>query len=1213
MIKLAESGDTNTKLHAHDGAGSIVMASHEQIEEEMHWKILYDPTSGRYYYEDERTGETTWDPPSHIAEVLNSSAPEMYTHALKASPEEHFAAYTIQGLYRARLQRRKTGAHAMYEKHLDMSTGRYYFVATGTGESSWDTPHGEFKLTRPPAERTAGFQLEKALAVQQHKSLKEERALLIAIRQEDFEAQMADKNEEIMAAENARLEGLWGDALRLASDNGEVNMSWQKLGHIDEKVFQFTQTDGAPLVGLRLVGHELTSVPTDVGSRLTRLTSLSLASNNLEELPDNICELAQLQELNLLRNKLTKLPTRIGDLQNLKILHIASNKLETLPASFGNLHQLTKVVLEANKLRRLPESIGRLNAKQLNLNGNELLALPHGIVKMPHLERLSVSDNKLKYLPRDIGKCPSLTQLHCSANDLMELPDSLGRLKTLKELWLDQNNLSALPWNFFQLANLQVLNMESNPDMVHPTHKYLSQGVETVLEWSLKRHKHALHVRRQTIIVTLQNMFEQLKDQKLAPAGLFEPDIECTDDKWYSYINMESFWTQLLPILEEYWLEGENVPRGYVQQFPFERNEVDHVVANFQDPYGAVTRKKMCMFKRCMCVDQNGNRRVCVPPKPGWMCERMACLLKMDICLEREKAERERVKREHAAIEAAQEAGKEMAKDYCESDEGKKYFYDLARKKANDVVDARRKQRWANSTDKKLVAKMEELQKKYEFKRKHLQANRDAAEDRLREKRTKLEEEADELEGYAREVKENEVDAVMDEIAEIPEQQELDELEKEHNEALDKIEAMSTDKKWSAGSGIIGRGINKIKEKLAQSGKEHKQVLKELSIDLIDKYIEREAKKAKKQKEEEHKKMRIIAARWTGMNKSEVFQAWSLFTKRSINQNTRDAANAARIKREKEAAVVAAVKLSRWNVAKWEEAEDVWSDKPFWTHVETGETRWDEPLLEHFLPANFVVPEDLKDKTYEELNIDTDEVYTEVEVPYPKAEPGYEPSEASESDNDSDSEDDEEKADDAAEEKEDGEGGATPLLEDGDADDDSQSRLTAVTGLDDDLSMLGGGRGGQLANADPRDSEGALVVRTDPPEPPPVLTLVDARAAAAVEADDARRRMNRKRQAIADEALRKKNEAEKEVGFLEHLDNMVGGKKKVVEEERPQTVDVMELVGFDPTKEYTNKQLTELAAKAVKVGKGLGLENEGAGRIEKDGENFGHDSKKKKK
>ena len=62
---------------------------------------------------------------------------------------------------------------------------------------------------------------------------------------------------------------------------------------------------------------------------------------------------------------------------------------------------------------------------------------------------------------------------------------------------------------------------------------------------------------------------------------------------------------------------------------PLQRNEVDHVVANFQDPYGQVTRSKMCMFRRCMCVDQNGNRRVCVPPKPGWMCERKAMLLKM--------------------------------------------------------------------------------------------------------------------------------------------------------------------------------------------------------------------------------------------------------------------------------------------------------------------------------------------------------------------------------------------------------------------------------------------------------------------------------------------------------------------------------------------------------------------------------------------------------
>ena len=51
----------------------------------------------------------------------------------------------------------------------------------------------------------------------------------------------------------------------------------------------------------------------------------------------------------------------------------------------------------------------------------------------------------------------------------------------------------------------------------------------------------------------------------------------------------------------------------------------------------------------------------------------------------------------------------------------------------------------------------------------------------------------------------------------------------------------------------------------------------------------------------------------------------------------------------------------------------------------------------------------------------------------------------------------------------------------------------------------------------------------------------------------------------------------------------------------------MELVGFDPNKEYSNKEMTDLAAKAVAVGKKLGLDNEGAGAIEKEGRHFGRD------
>ena len=47
-------------------------------------------------------------------------------------------------------------------------------------------------------------------------------------------------------------------------------------------------------------------------------------------------------------------------------------------------------------------------------------------------------------------------------------------------------------------------------------------------------------------------------------------------------------------------------------------------------------------------------------------------------------------------------------------------------------------------------------------------------------------------------------------------------------------------------------------------------------------------------------KMRIIAARWTGLNKQEVFVSWRLFTQRSRNQSVRDKANASKLAREKE-------------------------------------------------------------------------------------------------------------------------------------------------------------------------------------------------------------------------------------------------------------------------------------------------------------------------
>ena len=66
--------------------------------------------------------------------------------------------------------------------------------------------------------------------------------------------------------------------------------------------------------------------------------------------------------------------------------------------------------------------------------------------------------------------------------------------------------------------------------------------------------------------------------------------------------------------------------------------------------------------------------------------------------------------------------------------------------KVDDVIDARRKARWTKFTDKGLLKKVKKLEKQFIARRKTLEAKRDKAEGKLREKKEALEKEVEEAE-----------------------------------------------------------------------------------------------------------------------------------------------------------------------------------------------------------------------------------------------------------------------------------------------------------------------------------------------------------------------------------------------------------------------------------------------------------------------------------
>lgn len=71
-------------------------------------------------------------------------------------------------------------------------------------------------------------------------------------------------------------------------------------------------------------------------TRLSSLQHLSVDSNQLTELPVEMCALLRLEEFHVANNQLTSLPLEFGFLVNLEKLYLQKNKIRELPEVFQN-------------------------------------------------------------------------------------------------------------------------------------------------------------------------------------------------------------------------------------------------------------------------------------------------------------------------------------------------------------------------------------------------------------------------------------------------------------------------------------------------------------------------------------------------------------------------------------------------------------------------------------------------------------------------------------------------------------------------------------------------------------------------------------------------------------------------------------------------------------------------------------------------------------
>ncbi|MBL8211033.1 MAG: leucine-rich repeat domain-containing protein [Bryobacterales bacterium] len=232
------------------------------------------------------------------------------------------------------------------------------------------------------------------------------------------------------------------------------------------------------------------------------LRDVTLAANDLEELPESIAGLRHLEILALWGNRLTSLPAWVGGLPALKYLYLGDNPVDTLPS----LRQLRLETLQARGSQALSQAIRGMDGiptlcvsggdwnperlpkverlallqarctggvapaglKALDLEDWGSDSLPDWVRDCADLEVLSLKSPTLRRLPAWIGELGKLKDLSVSAGELTALPDETGGLENLETLTV-LGSLAALPETIGKLRNLKTLILSQNKLRQIPT------------------------------------------------------------------------------------------------------------------------------------------------------------------------------------------------------------------------------------------------------------------------------------------------------------------------------------------------------------------------------------------------------------------------------------------------------------------------------------------------------------------------------------------------------------------------------------------------------------------------------------------------------------------------------------------------------------------------------------------------------------------------
>ena len=149
-------------------------------------------------------------------------------------------------------------------------------------------------------------------------------------------------------------------------------------------------------------------------------------------------------------------------INNATKLRITDQQLSLLSPDVGKLINLRLLDLENNNLQALPKELADLPfLEEVYASRNKLSSLPMGVSNMARLKIVDLAKNDFTEFPVELLRLKKLRLLDLSNNKISLIPSEIGNLKNLKTLLLRNNNIQDLPEEFFKL-NLKEIDFEGN-------------------------------------------------------------------------------------------------------------------------------------------------------------------------------------------------------------------------------------------------------------------------------------------------------------------------------------------------------------------------------------------------------------------------------------------------------------------------------------------------------------------------------------------------------------------------------------------------------------------------------------------------------------------------------------------------------------------------------------------------------------------------------